>query len=437
MDDAPADASILYVDGHVRVYHGDQTKLPRHYVARERLCLRATTDYWVNAMDGQPFFLINKAVDPGLLTVLENDIVPRLLADVPNQPSQEQLDQDPLLHRFTIVFDREGYSPDFVARMKERRIACLMYHKFPDDNWPDDEFQVRPIKLNSGEVINMSLAERGTFLAKKVWVREIRKKAEGGKQTAVLSTDYRAEATFIAPAMFARWSQENFFRYMRQHYGLDRLVDYGTEEIDETTRVVNPAYRKLDGEVRKKAAIISRKSATFGSLSLNGEITADNVDQYASKKSALQEEIAALKAELDLLKQTRKATERHISVAQLPKEERFERLRTASKHFIDTIKMVAYRAETAMASLVREQMTRHDDARTILRAIYNTDADLLPNEAEGKLTVRLHALANQCSEETAHHLCTELTQTETNFPGTNLRLVFELASRQIPRDQEV
>lgn len=35
----------FYCDGHVRVYHGEQTALPRHYVARERLCLRATADY--------------------------------------------------------------------------------------------------------------------------------------------------------------------------------------------------------------------------------------------------------------------------------------------------------------------------------------------------------------------------------------------------------
>ncbi|MCP4937059.1 MAG: hypothetical protein GY927_23335 [bacterium] len=63
------EAAVLYIDGHVRVYHGSQTRLPRHYVARQRLCLRATTDYWVNAMDGQPFFFINKAVDPGLIKV--------------------------------------------------------------------------------------------------------------------------------------------------------------------------------------------------------------------------------------------------------------------------------------------------------------------------------------------------------------------------------
>ena len=59
------EAAVLYVDGHVRVYHGSQTRLPKHYVARERLCLRATADYWVNAMDGQPFFVVSQAVDPG------------------------------------------------------------------------------------------------------------------------------------------------------------------------------------------------------------------------------------------------------------------------------------------------------------------------------------------------------------------------------------
>ena len=88
----------------------------------------ATADYWVNAMDGQPFFVVSQAVDPGLLQVLERDIVPRLEQDVPNQPSTEQLDADPLLHRFSVVFDREGYSPDFFAKMKKRRIACLTYH---------------------------------------------------------------------------------------------------------------------------------------------------------------------------------------------------------------------------------------------------------------------------------------------------------------------
>ena len=43
MADQPASAGTLYIDGHVRVYHGHLTELPRRYVARQRLCLRGTT----------------------------------------------------------------------------------------------------------------------------------------------------------------------------------------------------------------------------------------------------------------------------------------------------------------------------------------------------------------------------------------------------------
>jgi hypothetical protein len=86
----------------------------------------------------------------------------------------------------------------------------------------------------------MKLAERGTFLGGEVWVREIRKLTATGHQTAILSTDYRSETARLAGAMFFRWSQENFFRYMRQHYSLDSLVDYRTEVIPETAPVVNP-----------------------------------------------------------------------------------------------------------------------------------------------------------------------------------------------------
>lgn len=57
--------------------------MPRKYVARQRLCLRGVTDYWVNAMDGRPFFVVSREVDPGLLQVLENEIIPQLEQDVP------------------------------------------------------------------------------------------------------------------------------------------------------------------------------------------------------------------------------------------------------------------------------------------------------------------------------------------------------------------
>jgi hypothetical protein len=141
----------------------------------------------------------------------------------------------------------------------------------------------------------MHLAERGTFLGGKVWVREIRKQTESGHQSSVLSTDYRSDAGPVAAAMFARWSQENFFKYMRKHYGLDSLLDYATEEIPDTTRVVNPAYRRLDGQVRSLRGHLTRKLAAFSAMGLKGEIKPENVAAFEQKKAALQEQIEAFR----------------------------------------------------------------------------------------------------------------------------------------------
>jgi len=110
-----------YCDGHVRVYHGEKTPLPRHYVARERLCLRATVDYWVNAMDGQPFLYVNKEVDPGLIATIKNDVVPWLQQLAAKTAEQEQrLAEDPRAHWFTLVFDREGNADSRIMPSRHR-----------------------------------------------------------------------------------------------------------------------------------------------------------------------------------------------------------------------------------------------------------------------------------------------------------------------------
>jgi prepilin-type processing-associated H-X9-DG protein len=384
MEATPEQAQVLYVDGHVRVYHGEQTDLPRHYVSRQRLCLRAAVDYWVNARDGQPFLVVHQDVDPGLVKVLENDIVPRLEKQVPGQPTAGQLEADPLLHRFTVIFDREGYSPELMKNLKALRIACLTYRRKPGEDWPEEEFREQEVKLVSGNVTKMRLAERGEFLGKKIWVREIRRLTARGHQTAIVSTDYRTDLAASAASMFARWCQENFFRYMREHYGLDGLVEYGTEEIPASTPVVNPEYRKLDGEIRKKRARLSRVRAEFGGLTLEGEIDPKEVEAYEHSKAELQAESEHLEEEIASLKARRKDVKRHITVGELPKEDQFERLRIQGKHLVDTIKMIAYRTETAMMHLANEKMSRQDDARSLLRAIYKQEADLVPTRKQAR-----------------------------------------------------
>ena len=439
LQEDPDSAGTLYVDGHVRVYHGALTPLPRRYVARQRLCLRGTTDYWVNGLDGQPFFVITKEIDPGLLQVLEHDIVPRLERDLPAGPFDAA-------QRCLLVFDRAGYSPGFFARMWSRKIACLSYHKFPGEDWPAEQFVSAPVLLPGGEQVDWELCERGSYLPvsapapgqpRGIWLREIRKRTPSGHQVAILSSDRHTPAPRLAAMMFARWAQENFFRYMMEHFSLDRLIEHGTEPIPETTRLTNPARRTLDSQLRSKTSLLTRRLTEFGTLSYDRPLAPAQIERFEHKKALLQEQIASLREQIVALKQRRADLPTHIVYKDLPPEERFARLRADSKHFIDTIKMIAYRAETAMANVVRDVLARTDDARELLCALYTNDADLIPDEHAQTLTVRLHHLANRMSTAALQHLCKQLTATETVFPGTNLRLVYTLVSSQSPRDQEV
>ena len=432
MHDTPEQAGVLYVDGHTRVYNGSQTQLPHHYVARQKLCLRATVDFWVNAMDGQPFFAVNKAVDPGLIKVIEDDIVPRLLKEVPNQPSQAQLDAQPLLHRFMLVFDREGYSPDFWSRLKAKRVAILSYNKFPKQDWDVSEFSEHQVTLVNGQIVTMRLAERGTRLSNGLWLREVRKLGRQGHQTSILSTNYMMDLVALAVHMFARWSQENYLKYTREHYNLDRLAGYATQEITDPIEVVNPLYRKLDGEVRSANGRLSRALALFGALNIEQTIEPAQMEAFTQKKASLKEDIDALQTQVAALKAARKETDRHIAIKDLPEDQRFKQLSTHSKHFVDAIKMVAYRAETAMANFLRESLTRPDEARTLLCSIYKTEADLVPDYQNKTLTVRLHHLAQQRSDDAAALLCAELNETQTVFPRTDLRMIFELGNTKTP-----
>jgi hypothetical protein len=456
MREDPQSAGTLYVDGHVRVYHGKAAHLPKHYVSRQRLCLRATTDYWVNAMDGRPFFVVHQPVDPGLLKVLEEEILPRLEQEVPNQPTSEELAADPKLDKFVVVFDREGYSPEVLKRIKERRIGALTYHKHPGAAWPETEFELCSVQLAHGNQEDLKLAERRTTLRNGFALREVRHLDGKGHQTAVLATAQGLSREEVAAGMFARWSQENFLKYMREHYALDRLVSYQVEKMDETTRVVNPAWRKLDRSVRSLNAKLNPRLARFGAMHLAGPIEPKAVEKFLKQKAARQAEIEQLQTQLQERKAQRAEVAHHLPLGQVPEAERFDRLSSGSKDLVDTIKLVAYRAETAMAHVVREALPkwRREEERRLLQSLYASEADLLPDPVAGTLTVRLHYPANAMLAGAVEQLCTELTATQTVFPTTKLRLVYQMTpvashpadaadppshpgSTQSPRDQEV
>jgi transposase len=433
----PECTGTLYVDGHVRLYHGKQTELPRRYVARQRLCLRGTTDYWVNDALGLPFFAVERPIDHGLLEAIKGDIVPRLLAEVPGQPSPEELDAAPYRCRFVIVFDREGYSPAFFQEMWQmHRIACITYHKFPKEEWAETEFTETEITLPSGETVSLKLAERGSRVGEAklgLWVREVRKLNPSGHQTSLLSTAYGQLAAADAAGLFSRWSQENFFRYMMEHYAIDSLSEYQTEEIPGTNRpVVNPRWRELDRRYRSLRTKLQRRQAEFAAHTmhpLGEDADREAVAKWERQKGEMRETVEGLEHDLEEVKAQRKATPHHLEWDELEADDKFERLAPSRKRLLDTVKLIAYRSETALVTLVRAMLRREDDARSLVRDLFRSAADITPDAASGELRVGIHTLANPRSNRAIGSLLAELNASEQTYPGTRLKLVYTLLGK--------
>ncbi len=420
----PHEAGYLYVDGHVRVYHGSDAKLPHRYVSREKLCLRGTTDYWINDAVGRPFFVVSKAVTEGLASTLLQEIVPELLQSVPGQPSEADLLTNPLLHRFVIVFDREGSTHSLLSQLWQQRIGAITYRKAVKDVWPESEFQEVEVPVPGGGTTKMMLASRETSLSAgeaAMPVIEVRRLTETSHQTAIISTARLLRQPVIAGRMFSRWCQENFFAYMMEHYDIDGLVQYGSESLPDSTRVISPAWRTLDKGVRDHQRLLRNLRAKLGKTAI------ENDPECIDANAILVQNIQQVEVDLANLCAQRKVTPRKVTIDSLPEDERPSQLMPLRKTLTDTVKMIAYRAETSLVGLLRKHLNKEAEARALIRELFVSSADTIPCEAEKTLTVRLHRMASPAHDRAIAGLLQDLTSENFCHPETGMRMIFELA----------
>ena len=228
--------------------------------------------------------------------------------------------------------------------------------------------------------------------------------------------------------MFARWCQENFFKYMMQNFGIDFLISYFKENIDDTAKLINPQWRTLDKKVRSDNTKLQKVQAKFGKITLEDEISENKVKAYQEKKSQLQEDIIIFQEELNELKVQRIQIQKRIKFSDLGQDEKFKAVYNQRKHFIDTIKLIIYRAETSLANTIKKFMAKPAEARSLLRQIFSSDADFYIDRDKHTIEVTIHHLSTKRENVALQKICKELNQTETVFPDTNLTLVLKTVS---------
>jgi prepilin-type processing-associated H-X9-DG protein len=440
MKSDPDQAGILYVDGHVRAYHGAQTRLPERFSSRDRLCVRSLMDYWVNDSDGSPFFVVTAVGTEGLLYHLREDIVPRLLREVPNQPTKDELAADPDLHRFIIVFDREGWSPEFFAELwTNHRIAVITYRKGRYDPWPHDRFHRLLVHLPHGNRVEMNLAEEPScdLSTQDVRFREVRRLSENRQhQTSIITTCRKLEISTIAVRCFARWSQENFLHYATADLAIDRLAGYVPEPAPDTAEVRNPIWRDQDQQLRRLRALRYDLNARIGRLAITADEPAD-IERFVSQSAELQTQLTQAQDQIDALNAQQKTTPRRVALKALPEAQRPKLISPKRQQLINVLKITAYRAETALANILRESLSHPDEARSLAKDIFTQTADLIPDHEAKRLTVRLHHATNPQATRAVQRLLDELNTMEVVYPGTDTRIRYELVSTPFPGNPEL
>jgi len=399
----PEAMGIVYVDGHVRAYHGG-SDLPRAHLARARIAMAATTDSWLADANGDAILVWSSP--PGAALTGELKAAAAAVRDLLGPEA-----------RPTIGFDRGGWSPAVFAELVDAGFHILTYRKAPLRPEPRSRFSPHELTDRFGHTHTYHLAERRVrigystgkqrpyFAARQV----SRLDPTSGHQTQIVTTRTDLAVTDVASAMFSRWREENLFRFMRPRH-LDAMDSYAKTPDDPDRMVPNPAKKHAARAVKAaKADLAAAKTAA--------------IDTARGGQAAATTPIAAAEAHLVEAKAAAKAIPAKIRLGDLRPDDL--RLDDERKRIHDAIRMATWNAEHTPARALGPHYTRaEDEAHSLLAEAFAASADL---QIVGDcLHVSLEPLSAPRRSRAIAALAAELTATETVYPGTDLRLVYQV-----------
>jgi hypothetical protein len=374
----------------------------------------ASTDYWVNDRSGDPLFVITGEVNAALTRAL-----PRLLREVRDVVRER---------RVTIVFDRGGWSPKLFDTIIKESFDLLTYRAGRCRRINERRFIRRRAELDGCRVDYLLHDQPVRFLKGKLRLRQVTCLCDNGHQTQVITSRWDLRDIEVAYRMFDRWRQENFFKYMREEFLLDALVDYQIEPEDPTRTIPNPERRALDKQIQAARADLAGLEREYGAAAAtNAEQRRPTMRGFKIAHGKLGKQLRIARGRIAQLCAQRQVLPTRVGVRDL-NERTMVRLATERKHLTDIIKMIAYRAESDLLALLRPHYARaEEEGRTLLHELFATAGDIRVGDSE--LHITLAPLSSPHRTHAAQALCDMLDQTATIFPGSHLRMRFAVRPR--------
>ncbi|EQD67467.1 transposase of degenerate insertion sequence NGRIS-25c, partial [mine drainage metagenome] len=211
----------------MKAYHGKR-KLAECWNSQRRMPLPGMLAHFVNDLQGRPLLFVTEEANVTLAKAMPRVVkaIRRVLGD----------------WHFTVIFDRGGYDGNLFTWLRKEKLDFITYQK-GDPKLPRERFSRHETKFE-GKKLRFWIAEDQVSVAGSGPWRRIVVRTANGHQTPILTSLTELPAAKVAVLMFARWRQENFFKYTEEHMGLDQLLGYSYRDADGSQLVPNPNARE-------------------------------------------------------------------------------------------------------------------------------------------------------------------------------------------------
>jgi hypothetical protein len=401
---APA---YLYVDGHMKIYSGKR-KLAEIYNAQRRMPLPGILNYFVNDQQGRPLLFVTEEANARL-----RQAMPRIVAAI----------RDAIGNRpFTVIFDRGGYDGKLYTWLQEQKIEFITYQR-GNPNLSLDRFHRHETRFE-GKRRRMRLAEDAVKVGKSGPWRRIVILTRDGKQTPILtSLGNEVDRARIAALILARWRQENFFRYMREHHGLDQLLGNAYAEADGSRLVANPERKQMDAKLKALRQQLAALQTKLGQALLDEPRDGGrSVHGIKVAQRGGVGKIREMETRIAELIEARRALPEKIPLAKL---EQHHVMRLEQKAIIDRIKITAYNAEEWLLDRLVRYYPEPNDIRSLLRSFAELSGEI--SSTASAVLITLDPPDTRQHRRALRGLCGELNQSRVVFPGNDLPVTYEVA----------
>jgi len=397
--------AYLYVDGHVKAYTGKR-KLAECWNPHRRMPLPGLLTYFVNDQQGRPLLFITEEANTSLAQVM-----PKIVACIREVVGER---------RFTVIFDRGGFDGKLFAWLHQEGIDFITYQR-GEPGLPVERFQRRECHFE-GRRMRLWLAEDQVPVGQSGPWRRIVVRTKDGHQTPILPSLTRPAPAKVACLIFARWRQENFFKYSREHHGLDQLLGYAWAEADGARLVPNPERKQVERELKAKRQELARQKVEMGQALLDEPRWGRTAHGLKIAQGGAVGHLRALEQEIDVLRDRRAELPTHVPLAEAgPRQV----LRLEQKAIVDRIKMTAYNAEEWLLELLVRHYPNPHDVRGLLRSFADLAGEIHTTPTEAVIT--LDAPDLPLHRRALRGLCADLNQLGATYPGRDLPLRYEVA----------